>query len=275
MSFLHPGLIGALQATSAPASGPGGAAPPGPGNRLAWWSADGAGGTMWEDEACTIAAGLNSRVKGMKTAEGTIFTQADTPQSPIIVGASQNALPGLYFTHARNDYLETVDAAFLGAVKASTALTVLFVWKVLGGQTGLYFRNPANSSGVKITRSGSNIITNAGRMGTAGTTAAYNSTTAITIANAIVLSADAIGGGANANRLYVKTTANLATAATDATDGGVAWTVGTLGARKPNVGHDDFLTGYLYEMAIFDAAANITQAGSLFTYATSKWGLPP
>lgn len=267
MSFIAPGLLGAFSASGI-------SSPPGPGNRLLWWSADGTGGTTWEDVACTIPAGASSRVAAVKSAEGTIFSQTDAPQRPLLQGAAQNGLKGLFFSQPRNDFLGTTDATFLAALQAASEVTILMVWKyqnASGDHNGIQFRKQGSSGGLMIRRNPST-KTEAGRYGTAGALTDYTSGSAITAAHSVVLSSDGIGGTPKQNRIYVQSTANTGADDTDLTDG-AAWTDGTLGANRANPGHDAFLTGYLFEIAIFDAAADLTEAGDLFSYATAKWGL--
>ncbi len=268
MSFIAPGLLGAI-------AGGGVTSPPGPGNRLLWWSADGTGGTTWQDEACTIPAAISSRVAAIKTAEGLVFSQSDAPQRPLLQGSVQNGLNGLFFSQPRNDYLGTTDAAFLALLQAKPALTVLMVWKYQNGSgdhNGLQFR-PQGSSGGLMLRRNPSTKTQAGRYGTGNTLAEYTSASAITVSHSVVLSSDGIGGSLKKNRVYVQAAANTANATTDATDG-IAWTDGTIGANRANPGHNAFLTGYIFELAIFDAAFDATAVGALFSYATAKWGLP-
>lgn len=269
MSFIAPGLLGALCA------GGGVSSPPGPGNRLLWWSADGTGGTTWENEACTIPAGIGSRVRAVKSAEGTIFTQPDAGQAPLLQGGVQNGLSGLFFSDSRDDYLGMTDAAFLATLKAAAQITILLVWKYQSGSgehNGVQFRVRGGSGGLGIRRNPAT-KTEAGRYGTGDTLTSYTSGSAITASHSVLLSSDGIGGSPKQNRVYVQTTANTGASNTDSTDG-AAWTDGTLGANRASSGHTNFLTGYIFEIAIFDAAADLTQAGSLFSYATAKWGLP-
>lgn len=273
MSLFLPALRGRSPTT---AGGGGGGGPPAIGAQLVSWSADGVFGTMWQDETCIVPAGLSSRVAAIKTAQGNVFSQSDAPQRPQLQGASQNGLPGLYFNDHRDDYLECVTPALLSSLKSQSALTVMLVWKVLvrsGTDTGIHARTSGANGGIRITRTGGGDDTDAGRTGTSSTIPTYHNATNISAAYATVLTFAGFGGSPKKNTVYVQDVAKTANANTDAADSAAAWATLTLGARKASVGHEDFLTGTLYELLIWDAAADASGVTNIFTYANTKWGL--
>ena len=271
MSLLVPSMRGVIGSATA-----GGTPLPSIGTRVFSWSSDGEFGSCWADEACTVPAALGGRVAAIKSSEGAILSQPDAPQRPLLQPASQNALPGLFFSDSRDDFLKSENTTFLNAIRALTALTLLLVWKVAphpGTDTGICFNRPGSDGGLKVTKSGGGDDTNGGRAGAGDTYASYHAAANISAAYAAVISFDGLGGTPKQTRLYAQAVGNVDAVDTDPSEGGV-WSHATMGARKAGTGHADFLTGTIYELLIFDAAADNTAVTDLFSYATAKWALP-
>jgi hypothetical protein len=260
MSLLNPGLHGIIGGAFGPAT------LPNIGNRLLWWAADGTAGGSFTDTAATTPAANNSRVAAIKGAEGTRYSQNSTGARPLYLLNRQNSLPGLLFTTARSDNLQQPGSTHLEAVQDATKLTVLVVWKPTAIASVLLNLNDTASDGLRI---GTN-TTNRIRAYRRGNLSAGNEAVITEAANFAGASAALfVFNGHGSTMVLYDNHGNSNSVAADASEGGT-WDEGHIGTA------DGQVTGFqgdLYELCIWDDAADSTERTDAFAYATSKWGL--
>lgn len=241
-------------------------APPDIGNRVFWWNAAGTAGGSFSDQAATVPAANNVRVGSIKGAEGTKFTQAVVTDQPLFLLNRQNALPGLYFQRSRIDHLEDPPAGFLSALQDLDAFTIMVVWKpTVADACALSFRDNADDGIYMGTGSANQIVAYRRGNMSAGNQVDITAAANFGVASAAILTFP----GFSATMGLYDNHGNSDTAATDSADGG-AWDNARIGA-KTNLA--DGWEGDIYEIIIWDEAADGTQRTAAFAYATSKWGL--
>lgn len=241
--------------------------PPNIGNRVFWWNAAGDAGGSFLDEAATVPASDNARVASIKGAEGIVWTQATTTYRPLFRLNRQNALPGLYFSSARKDHLKNPSGGLLNTVRQLAAFTVMVVWRpVARTAVAMRLAGAGNSAFVLATTSASHII--AYRVGDLS----QNNFDEIAAASSFGVASAALFNflGFGATMGLYDNHANSDTAVTDDADDGVSWEDGFIGANSTG---DAGIEADIFEILIWDTAADGTQRTAALAYATAKWAL--
>lgn len=240
--------------------------PPDIGNRVFWWNTAGTAGGSFSNAAATVPAADNVRVASIKGAEGRIFTQSVVTDQPLFRLNRQNALPGLYFQRSRIDHLEDPPAAFLTALQALSAFTLMIVWRpTVADACAISFRDNPNDGIFVGTGSANQIVAYRRGNMSAGNQVDITAAANFGVASAAILTFPGFSGTMG---LY-DNHGNSDTAATDTADGG-AWDNARIGAKSNTA---DGWEGDIYEIIIWDAAADNTQRTAALAYATAKWGL--
>lgn len=260
MSFTNPGMVGSMFS-------PGGTFPPAIGNRVFWWDTTGQAGGSFLNTGATTPATDNTRVLSIKGAAGQAFSQTDSDHAPLFRNNRQNSLPGLLFNSSRGDYLENPTGGLLNAVHATTAMTILIVWRPLGGSDQCVLHLCRDEQGIRIGPTTSSRIRGY-RHGNRSEDEECEMTSAATFArtSALLFTYPGLSGTMRLDDNH----GNSDTAATDAAEDTSLWTDGQIGAA---IGPQDRYNGELFEMLILDAAADSSERTALLSYATTKWGL--
>lgn len=244
--------------------------PPNIGNRVFWWDAAGNAGGTFIDTGATVPATDNTRIGAIRGAEGTVLTQSDITDAPLYRLNQQNALPGVYFDATRGEHLIAAQP-FITALQALTTMTVLIVWKPAPYTDRSIFRfTRATDRGLRIgTDNADKII--AYRKGDASNNeeAIIDNAANFNAAGAALFTYSGFG---STMRLDDSRSGSDSVNADDAE--GTAWNKGVIGAGvSPTGTFHNYYQGYLFEIVVWDAAADGTQRTAALAYATSKWGL--